>query len=67
MFAHDMGLKLDKLLVGHPLSLCSILCLCICCRQNEFWLKKLCGWVGVPITPVGFLPGYKRWPKSVNF
>ena len=35
-----MGLKLGQLLVGHSLSLCSIPCACISCRQDKFWVKS---------------------------
>ena len=28
---------------------------------------KFCGWVGVPIALLGFLPGYRRWPLQVPY
>ena len=27
--------------------------------------SKVCGWVDVSIAPLGFLPGYRRWPLQV--
>jgi hypothetical protein len=44
VLVHGVGLKLGVLLVGQPLSLCSIPCPCISCRQVKFGLKVL--WVG---------------------
>jgi hypothetical protein len=35
-----MGLKLGQLLVGHPLSLCSLPCACI---SYEFWVESFVG------------------------
>ena len=40
-FAYGMNLKLVLLLVGHSLSLCSIPCLYISCRQDKFWDESL--------------------------
>jgi len=36
VFAHGVGLKLDQLLIGHSLRLCSTSCPCISCRQDKF-------------------------------
>jgi hypothetical protein len=39
----------------------------ISCRQDKFWGRKFCGWVGVPIALLGFLPGSRRWPLQVLY
>jgi hypothetical protein len=43
VFANGMGLILDQLLVSHTLSLCSIPCACISCRQDKFWVESSVG------------------------
>ena len=31
------------------------------------WLRRLCGWVWVPISPLEGLPGYRRWPVQAPY
>ena len=59
MLAHGMGLRLSQVLVDHSLTLCSIPILAFFVRRINLGLKVL--WVGAPIAPLGFLPGYRRF------
>jgi hypothetical protein len=62
-----MGLKLGWLLDSHSLSFCSTPNPCISCRQDIFLGWKFCGWVGVPMALLGFLPGHGRQPPQALY
>ena len=64
MVAHAMGLKLGQLLIGCSSVFAPSLVPTFFVKINFVYkiCLKFCGWVGVPIVPLGFLPGYRRWP-----
>ena len=61
------GFPAGPVLSGHLLSLSSIPWACYSYRQDKVWVESVVGWLGVSISPLGFLSLYRRWPLKVPY
>ena len=64
MFAHGIGLKLGRVVVGHSFSLCTIFVFTVFLDRTNLG-QKFHGYVGVLMVPLGVMPGYRRWLPQV--
>ena len=55
------GSRVGPVIVGHSCSLCSIFFPAYFVGRTHFESKAF-GWVAILISPVGVLPGYRKWP-----
>lgn len=60
MLAQGIGFKLGQLLVDHSFRFCSIFVPTFLLDRSNF-VSNVLWWVDGHITPLGVLPGYKRW------
>ena len=64
--SNDMGLKLGQSLFGQSLNFCSIFITAHLLGSGNYRLM-VCGWVGISVSPLEVLPGYRSGPFPVPY